>query len=168
MAHAARIATATVAVVVSAFGALTGRTSSSTSQVTASASARPTNTTNAYILLPPLRRTARRSPQFDYTYDAWLQAVGNYFSARRSNHPDGRRPGARQGLPARRGRGAGRFDPGDVRGRVRALPPDARRPGRSRRRDAGGVRAGHAIGPRVPRRVGVRDLAASRDRQRLP
>src|SRR5436305_11040741 len=105
------MATATVAVVVSAFGALTGRISSSTSQVTASASARPTNTTNAYILLPPLRRTARRSPQFDQTYDAWLQVRRNFFCRGRSNHADGRRPGARQGLPTGRGRSARRVDP---------------------------------------------------------
>src|SRR5947199_8894916 len=108
------MATATVAVVVSAFGALTGRISSSTSQVTASASAKPTNTTNAYILLPPLRRTARRSPQFDYAYDPWLQPRRNYLRTGRSNHPDERRPGARQGLPTGRGRCAGRFDPGDL------------------------------------------------------
>src|SRR3954454_24479631 len=63
MAHAARIATRTVTVVVRARGALMGSTSSSTSPTTASASARPTNTTNAYISFPPSRRAARRSHQ---------------------------------------------------------------------------------------------------------
>src|SRR3954452_11100479 len=63
MAHAARIATRTVTVVVRARGALMGSTSSSTSPTTASASARPTNTTNAYIFVPPSRRAARRSHQ---------------------------------------------------------------------------------------------------------
>src|SRR5919107_4982970 len=80
MAQQPRIAMATVMVVVSALGALTGSTSSSTWLTTASASARPTNTTNAYILLPPLRRTARRSPQFDQAYDAWLQPRRTFFS----------------------------------------------------------------------------------------
>src|SRR3954451_9999988 len=79
MAHAPRIATPTVMVVDRAFGALTGSTSSSTWPTTARASARPTNTTNAYIFVPPLRRTARRSPWFDPEGDAWLQDEANFF-----------------------------------------------------------------------------------------
>src|SRR4051794_13154218 len=70
---------ATVMVVASALGALTGSTSSSTWFTTASASARPTNTTNAYILLPPSRRTARRSFQFDLVRDPWLQDGESFF-----------------------------------------------------------------------------------------
>src|SRR4051794_20991643 len=106
MAHAPRIATPTVMVVDRAFGALTGRTSSSTWLTTASASARPTNTTNAYIFVPPLRRTARRSQQFDHQREPWLPNPGIDFSVTlgprgRSDLSDGRRPGARQGVPAR-------------------------------------------------------------------
>src|SRR3954451_16130476 len=106
MAQQPRMAMATVMVVVSALGALTGRTSSSTWLTTASASARPTNTTNAYIFVPPSRRTARRSQQFDHRREPWLPNQGIDFSVTlglrgRSDLSDGRRPGARQGVPAR-------------------------------------------------------------------
>src|SRR4051794_26856961 len=153
MAQAPRIATATVMVVVSAFGALTGSTSSSTCATTASARASPTNTTNAYISSCLLRRrTARRSPQFDPPYDPWLQITGGFFfrwvtaqPEERSKKTDGRRPGAGQSLSAGRARRAGRAHPGDVRRRLRVVPAHARRPRRSIGRDAGGVRAGYAL-----------------------
>src|SRR3954454_12062222 len=79
MAHAARIATRTVTVVVRARGALMGSTSSSTSPTTASASARPTNTTNAYIFVPPSRRAARRSHQVRLQVRPLVTAVRQYF-----------------------------------------------------------------------------------------
>src|SRR3954452_5099066 len=111
MAQAARIATATVTVVVRARGALMGSTSSSTSPTTASASARPTNTTNAYIFVPPSRRAARRSHQVRLQVRRLVTAVREDFlvhifwpvrnvgTGRRSNQSDVRRPGARPGLP---------------------------------------------------------------------
>src|SRR5436309_3562829 len=108
MAHAARIATRTVTVVVRARGALMGSTSSSTSLTTASASARPTNTTNAYIFVPPSRRAARRSHQVRLQVRPLVTAVleilsggRNVGTGRRSNQSDVRRTGARPGLPER-------------------------------------------------------------------
>src|SRR5436190_16461180 len=145
-----------------------GRISSSTPLTTASASARPTNTTNAYILFPPLRRTARRSPLFDSAYDPWLPKDVTFFGDRRSVLADGRRPGARQGVSAWRAWRSRLADPRDVRRRLRVVPADARRPGRGGRRDAGGLRASDAGGARLPRGVGVRDVAAPRHGQRLP
>src|SRR5947209_20497827 len=113
MAQAAWIAMPTVTVVESARGNLTGSTSWSTSPTTASASARPTNTTNAYIfcLLCGARRAAHA--KFDFAYDAWLQHSENFFRAARNGDVRGRsnqtdaqwtdvgRYGARPGLPAR-------------------------------------------------------------------
>src|SRR3954466_4889418 len=56
-----------------------GSTSSSTSPTTASASARPTNTTNAYIFVPPSRRAARRSHQVRLQVRPLVTAVGKIF-----------------------------------------------------------------------------------------
>src|SRR5947209_18144977 len=91
MAQAARIATATVTVVVRARGALMGSTSSSTSPTTASASARPTNTTNAYIFVPPSRRAARRSHQVRLRVRRLVTARRKKFSAGVTSGPTGGR-----------------------------------------------------------------------------
>src|SRR6185437_15214088 len=74
------MATPTVTVVVSAFGALTGSTSSRTPPTTASARARPTNTTNAYIGSLLLRdASARRFTGFDSRDEPWLQVESKNF-----------------------------------------------------------------------------------------
>src|SRR5438270_4740242 len=58
-----------------------GSTSSSTSLTTASASARPTNTTNAYIFVPPSRRAARRSHQVRLRVRPLVTARRKFFSS---------------------------------------------------------------------------------------
>src|SRR5689334_4473340 len=104
----------TDSVVVSAFGALTGSTSSSTSPITASASARPTNTTNAYIehsssAAPGVPLHILRLRAAGLVTAGFLPVTGS--GGQRSEQADGRRPGAGPGLPTWRAGRARRADP---------------------------------------------------------
>src|SRR5579884_1510213 len=159
----------TAIVVPSALGALTGSTSSSTSPTTASARAKATKTTNAYMFLPPSAAPgAPRTPGWTHGATVGYRIRRGNLRAipRKARH--GRRPGAGAGLPARRARRARRADPGDVRRRLRTVPADARRPGGRRRRDPGGLPAGGALRAGVSRRVELRHLAAPGHGQRVP